>query len=483
MMLVWFSMLAILGISHISDNTAVINAVNPVYAIHFLTHYPKGFILLGAIFLCTTGAEALFTDLGHCGIKNIRISWTFVKISLLLNYFGQAAWIIQNHPADTGVNPFFAIMPQWFLLPGIIISTMAAIIASQALISGSNTLVSEAISLNFWPKIRILHPTNVRGQVYIPLVNFFLWIACCFSVLYFRKSTNMEAAYGLSITFAMIMDTMLLTNYFFQRKINDLLAFLFVTTFITIEGTFLAANLHKFIYGGWYTIMLGMFFFLIMYGWYFGRKIKNKYISFVNLNDYLDLFVALKNDNSVPKIASNLVYIMRANRLEQIESKIIYSIFNKQPKRADTYWLLHVNIVNQPDTFSYAVSHIIPGTLIKIDFNLGFKIEPRINLYFREVLEDLEKSGEIKLVSSFDSLKKEGFPGDFLFVNLDRIMTRDYKLSPWETFVMNLHEFTRMISINDIKALGLDSTSIIDEKVPISIERPVYRRIVREGNR
>lgn len=478
-MLIWFSMLGILGISHLVHYPGVLSAINPSYAIEFLSNYPKGFILLGAVFLCTTGAEALYTDMGHVGIKNIRISWTFVKISLLLNYFGQAAWLMRHQPVEFGRNPFFAIMPGWFLIPGIIISTCAAIIASQALISGSNTLISEAVSLNFWPKIRVLHPTNIKGQVYIPLVNWYLFIACCFSVIYFRKSTNLAAAYGLSITLAMIMDTLLLSNYLVHKKVNYLFALLIFSVFITIEGTFLVANLHKFRYGGWYSLLLATIFMMVMYGWYFGRKIKNKYITFVNLYDYLELFRDLKKDNSVPKIATNLVYIMRANKIDQVESKIIYSIFNKQPKRADTYWFLHVNIVDQPDTFTYNVTHIIPGTLIKIDFNLGFKIEPRINLYFKEVLEDMVKSGETKLISSYDSLKKRNFHGDFLFVNLDRIMTRDYKLTPWETFVMSLHEFTRMISINDVRAFGLDSTNIIEEKIPISIERPVDRRIER----
>jgi KUP system potassium uptake protein len=478
-MAIWFSMLGIMGVSYLISYPDVLRAINPAYAVKFLSAYPKGFILLGAIFLCTTGAEALYTDMGHVGIKNIRISWAFVKTALLLNYFGQAAWIMQHQPIEIGRNPFYAMMPGWFLIPGILISTCAAIIASQALITGSNTLISEAVSLNFWPKIRVLHPTHIKGQVYIPLVNWYLFLACCFSVLFFKKSTNLEAAYGLSITIAMIMDTLLLSNFMFTRKMNYLLGSMILTVFIVIEGSFLVANLYKFKNGGWYSLLLGTVFFLIMYGWYFGRKIKNKYISFVNLNNYLDLFIDLKKDSSVPKIATNLVYIIKANKQDQVESKIIYSIFNKQPKRADTYWFLHINIINQPDTFKYTVNHIIPGTLIKIDFNLGFKIEPRINLYFKEILEDMEKTGEVTLLSSFDSLKKRGMHGDFLFVNLDRIMTRDHKLSPWETFTMNLHELTRVISINDIRALGLDSTSIIEEKVPITIERPVDRRIER----
>lgn len=478
-MVVWFMMLAVLGINQISKYPEILSAVNPVWAVEFLSTYPRGIILLGAVFLCTTGAEALYSDLGHCGIKNVRISWTFVKIALLLNYFGQMAYVTRYQPDDFSVSIFYSIMPDWFLFPGIFISTAAAIIASQAMITGSFTLISEGVSLNFWPKIRVLHPTDIKGQVYIPFINWFLWIACSFSVIFFGGSANMEAAYGLSITLTMIMTTLLLTNYLIQRRVSKVLVFTIFLTFITIEGTFLYANLHKFVNGGYFTVIIGLLFFLIMYGWYFGRKIKNKYISFVSLKDFYPLFCDLKKDSSVPKICTNLVYIMKANRLDQVESKIMYSIFNKQPKRADTYWLLHVNTVDSPDTFTYSVHHLIPDTLIKIDFNLGFKMERRLNLYFREVLEDMEKSGETKLVSSYDSLRKRGFHGDFLFINIERIMTRDYKLSPWETFVMNLHSFTLRLSINDVKALGLDSSSIIEEKVPISIERSIDRRIER----
>ncbi len=478
-MLVWFSMLAILGLMHLSDNFSIFHALNPVYAIRFLTEYPKAIILLGAVFLCTTGAEAMYSDLGHCGFKNIRISWIFVKISLLLNYFGQGAWLMINRATVGSLNPFFSIMPKWFLLPGIIVSTAAAIIASQALISGSYTLISEAVSLNFWPKIRILYPTPIKGQVYIPFVNWFLWIACSFVVVFFKESSNMEAAYGLSITITMIMTTLLLSYYLYSRKSSRVFVIPLLITYITIEGTFLYANLYKFSHGGWFTIALGVIFFLIMYGWYYGRKIKNKYISFVNLNQYLPMFKELSKDSSVPKYATNLVYLMKANKIDHIEAKIMYSIFQKQPKRADTYWFLHVDIVNDPDTFEYKVTHLIPGLLIKVDFRLGFKIEPRINLYFKEVLEDLVNSQEINLGSHYDSLKSHNINADFLYVNLDRIMTPDYKLPAWHNFTMTLHEFTRWISINDVRALGLDSSMVVEEKIPIIIEHPVDRRIQR----
>jgi len=479
-MVIWFLMLGILGFSQLIHYPVILHALNPVYAVRFLTKFPGAFILLGAIFLCTTGAEALYSDLGHCGRANIRVSWIFVKITLILNYFGQGAWIMMHYTPGSNITPFFEIMPRWFLLSGIIISTAASIIASQALISGSFTLISEAVSLNFWPQIRINNPTYIRGQVYLPFVNWSLWIMCSLVVLFFQVSANMEAAYGLAITITMIMTTLLLSYYLYQSGVDRRLALLVMIIFLSIEGSFLIANLHKFQYGGWFTLLLAAIYFLVMYGWYFGRKIKNRHISFISLVNYLELFKDLRNDKSVPKLASNLVYIIKANRKDQVESKVIYSIFEKQPKRADTYWLLHIDRVDEPDRFEYKVNHIIPGVLIRVDFHIGFKVDPKINLYFREVVDDMVKSGEIKLESSFASMKKHGFPGDFKFVLLDRIMLRDFKLSKTDNFILAIRNIARHLSIPEERALHLDPASTIVEKVPIIINQPVARRINRE---
>ena len=476
-MVVWFLMLGILGFSQLILHPDVLRALSPVYAIRFLSEYPGGFILLGAVFLCTTGAEALYSDLGHCGRVNIQVSWIFVKTTLILNYFGQGAWLMMNYTPGAEVTPFFALMPRWFLLTGIVISTAAAIIASQALISGSFTLLSEAVSLNFWPKIKIINPTYVRGQVYLPFVNWSLWIMCSMVVIFFKESSNMEAAYGLAITITMIMTTLLLSYYLYKSEVNYRLVIMLLLVFLTIEGSFLIANLHKFRYGGWFTLLLASIYFLIMLSWYFGRKIKNRHISFSNLGDYLELFKDLRNDKTVPKIATNLVYIIKANSQDQVESKVIYSIFNKQPKRADKYWLLHVDMVDEPNRFEYRVNHIIPGVLIRVDFHIGFKVDPKINLYFKEVIEDLVKSGEIKLESSFDSLKKYGLPGDFKFVLIERIMLRDFKLSNTENFILSLRSLVQHISIPEARALQLDSTNTIVEQVPIIINQPVEKRI------
>jgi KUP system potassium uptake protein len=478
-MVIWFLMLGILGFTQIIHYPAILHALSPVYAIRFLTQFPGGFILLGAVFLCTTGAEALYSDIGHCGRENIRVSWIFVKITLLLNYFGQGAWVIMHYTPGSETLPFFAIMPKWFLVTGIIISTAASIIASQALISGSFTLISEAVSLNFWPQIKISNPTFVKGQVYIPFVNWLLWIMCSLVVIFFRESSNMEAAYGLAITITMIMTTLLLSYYLRQTGVNRWIPVLVMVVFLSIEGSFLIANLHKFRFGGWFTLLLAALYFLVMYGWYFGRKIKNRHITFINLENYIELFKDLKNDKSVPKLATNLVYIIKANRQDQVESKVIYSIFEKQPKKADTYWLLHVDRVDEPNRFDYKVNHIIPGVLIRVDFHIGFKVDPKINLYFREVVEDLVKSGEISLESSFASMKKHGFPGDFKFVLLDRIMLRDYKLTKTDNLILAIRNIAKYLSIPEERSLQLDPTSTIVEKIPIIVNQPVAKRIER----
>lgn len=476
-MVIWFLMLGILGFSQVMIHPDILRALNPVWAFRFLHDYPGAFILLGAVFLCTTGAEALYSDLGHCGRKNIRVSWIFVKTTLVLNYFGQGAWLMMNYKPGEEVNPFFSIMPSWFLLAGIIISTMAAVIASQALISGSFTLLSEAVSLNFWPKIKILNPTFVRGQVYLPFVNWSLWIMCSLVVLFFQESSNMEAAYGLAITITMIMTTLLLSYYLYKKGTDYRLVILMMAVFLTIEISFLIANLNKFANGGWFTLLLAALYFIIMFGWYFGRKIKNRHISFSNLGNYIEAFRDLRNDETVSRYATNLVYIIKANRQDQIEEKVIYSIFNKQPKRADTYWLLHVDRVDEPNRLEYQVNQIIPGILIRIDFHIGFKVDPKVNLYFKEIIEDLVNSGEIKLQSSFDSLKKHGFSGDFKFILIERIMLRDFKLTATENFILSVRNLARFISIPEERALQLDSSNTIVEYVPVVLKQPILKRI------
>ncbi len=478
-MFIWFLMLAVLGLMQIVQYPEIIKAFNPAYAYHLLVDHPEGFLLLGAVFLATTGAEALYSDIGHCGVKNIRITWIYVKTALILNYLGQGAWILMNHTvAKTSHNPFFAIMPEWFLATGIIIATAAAIIASQALITGSFTLISEAISLNFWPKSKINHPTDIKGQVFIPKINWFLWLACIFVVFYFEKSSNMEAAYGLSITITMLMTTILLSVYLYHR-FSIFLIVIIASVFLFIESSFLLANLSKFKHGGWFTIVLAGIFSLIMYTWYNGRRLKNSFMVFVRISDYLDILHSLSNDQSIPKYATHLVYMTKANKQTEIESKIIYSIISKQPKRADVYWFLHVDIMDEPNSFEYEVTHYIPGKVIKIDFRLGFKVELRINQYFRQVLDELVEKGEVDILSRYESLRSHTINGDFQFVLIDRIATYDLELTAHQKFVLNFYNIFKRIAIPEEKALSLDTSNVLVEKVPLSTEQHAKRKLKR----
>jgi KUP system potassium uptake protein len=475
-MFIWFSMLAFLGIIHIIHYPTVFKALNPVYAIRLLTDYPGGFILLGAVFLCTTGAEALYSDLGHVGFKNIRVTWIYVKASLILNYLGQGAWVLhETNGSLAGINPFYAVMPDWFLTLGAIISAAAAVIASQALITGSYTIISEAISLNFWPRVKIKYPTVIRGQMYIPSVNWFLFLACCFVVLYFQESSNMEAAYGLAITLTMLMTSLLMIFYLQKIKRHISLIVAFAVVYFIIEGTFLIANLQKFSHGGWFTMLLAGLLFFMMYVWYRGRIIKKRFLLFTKIAEYEQLFIDLQKDKTLPKFATNLVYLTKANLRTDVETKILYSIFFRQPKRADHYWLLHLNIVEEPNTLAYKVEKIIPGVLTKIDFHVGFKVQPRMNLYFRQVIDDLISNQEIDITSHYDSLKKHHLPGDFRFVIIDRIQTYDFDFSNFDQFTMNVYNIVKRTGLSDVRAFGLDSSNTVEELVPLESEEVINR--------
>ncbi len=479
-MFTWFFMLGTLGMIQILYYPGILKAVNPYYAYHFLTAFPQGFMLLGAVFLCTTGADALYSDLGHCGLKNIRVSWTFVKACLLLNYFGQGAWILNNATrVNEWTNPFFALMPSWFLLPGIFVATVAAIIASQAMITGSFTLISEAISLNFWPKIKINYPTNIKGQMYVSSINWILYFCCMFVVLFFQKSSNMEAAYGLTINITMLMTTILLSTYMYQRKVPVLLIGLFLLSYLAIELTFLTANLGKFIHGGWFTFFVGSFLFGIMFIWFSGRKIKNSFIEFAKIESYYDIIKALHDDKSIPKYATNLVFLTKANKTTDIETKIIYSMLNKQPKRADLYWLLHVDILDDPHVLEYKITHMIPNILIKVDFKIGFKVQPRINLFFRQVLEEMNRNNEIDLVSRYDSLRQFNVMSDFRFVVIDRIQNYDFDFPPREQFIMDMYAIFKRFGITEVRALGLDTSNVTIETVPLYIDKDIPMLLTR----
>lgn len=471
-MFLWFTMLAVLGIYHIADDLAVFSAFNPYYAIKLLTVYPKGFWILGAVFLCTTGAEALYSDLGHCGRANIRTSWVFVKSCLILNYLGQGAWLLTQEGtvwSSARKNPFYELMPQWFVLPGIAIATIAAIIASQALISGSFTLISEAIKLNLWPRMKINYPTVERGQSFIPGINLVLFAGCIGVVLIFQKSANMEAAYGLAITITMIMTSCLFAYYMFIRRVAIIYIVGYLVLFLTIEFSFLIANLDKFPHGGYVALLVAGGLFMVMITWFKSRKIKNRYVEFVRLEDYVPILQELSNDRSIPKYSTHLVYLTSANNPKEIEHKIIYSILYRKPKRADIYWFVHVDVLDEPYTMEYSVHTVIPNEIIRIEFRLGFRVEHRIQTMFRKVVEEMVHNREVNVVSRYESLSRNNVMGDFRFIVMEKFLSRDNVLPMWERLFMKGYFILKRISLSEERGFGLDPSDVTLEKYPIIV--------------
>ncbi len=476
-MLIWFLMLAVLGTMHIGDNLEIFHSFNPYYAVKLLTVYPKGFWLLGAVFLCTTGAEALYSDLGHCGRGNIRVSWIFVKTCLILQYLGQGAWLLSHHEGkvitkhmiESGFNPFYGIMPEQFKLIGIVIATMAAIIASQALISGSFTLISESMRLNLWPKFKINYPTDARGQLYIPSINILLYIGCVAITLYFRSSTNMAAAYGLAITLCMLATSILFANFLVQKRANPIFIYLYLFVYIGLEMCFLIANLEKFPFGGYVTLIIAGALFVVMYVWFRSRKIKNRYVEFVKMEDHIHMLQELSNDLSIPKYATHLVYLTSANNPKEIEHKIMYSILNKKPKRADIYWFIHVDVMDEPYRTDYVVETIIPNEIIRIEFRLGFREEQRINLMFRKVVEDMVKNKEVNITSRYTSLQKNKVAGDWQFIVMEKFLSHDNDLPLIQRFIMRMYFLLKRVSLSEEKGFGLDSSYVTVEKYPLIV--------------
>ncbi len=475
-MLTWFVMLAVWGTMWLLKDFSVLRALNPYYAYDMLAHSEGGFFLLGAVFLCSTGAEALYSDLGHCGKQNVRVSWGFVKVSLLLNYFGQGAFLLQ-HTGKTlaeikSPNPFFAIMPDWFLVPGVIIATLAAIVASQALISGSFTLINEAVRLNFWPKVKIRYPSEMKGQLFIPSVNWMLLAGCIGVVLYFHESAAMEAAYGLAIVLTMLMTTTLLAFYMRLKKYPMPLIALIVVFFLIVEGSFLAANLEKFPHGGYVTLIAAGLLFLTMVTWYYGKRVASQFTESEEIGQYKDTLIRLSNDETVAKTATNLVYLTNVAAWDRIESKILYSILKRQPKRADVYWFLHIHVVDEPYRMDFKVKIIAPNDIVRVDFYLGFRVEPRMNLLFRKVVENMVQRGEVDIRSKYASLHDSNFVGDFRFVLIDKYLSGDNDLSLLPRLALQGYFQLRRVSLSPAKAYGLETSSVYIEKYPL-IVKPV----------
>ncbi|WP_354667691.1 KUP/HAK/KT family potassium transporter [Paramuribaculum intestinale] len=480
-MLAWFLMLGVLGAVNLPACPEVLKAFNPWYAVKLLVSSPSWFMIMGAVFLCTTGAEALYSDLGHCGRRNITASWMFVKVMLILNYLGQGAWLLTHaREAAGGINPFYAVMPQWMTLAGVAMSTGAAIIASQALLSGSFTIFSEAVNLGFWPRLKIDYPSTEKGQLYVSSVNWCLLAGCLLTVVIFRDSSHIEAAYGLAVTIAMLTTTLLLAFWLRLRGVNMIVVGAFFTFFMTVEGIFFFANMSKFVHGGWFSLMIAAVVGSIMIVWRNSTRRRASFIEYRRMADSAATISAVKADREIPKYASNLVYLSRSGDPSLVESKLLYSIVNKQPKRADHYWFVHIDHVDSPDELSYSVSVAVPETIYVVTMHLGFRVAPRISIYLRQIVEDLVVSGDLDLRSGYPSLRREGIPGDFRFIILHRIFSPTSICGATTALLMRLHDILRHIGVSDTSAYGLDTSVVTAETVPLIINTSSGRRIVRE---
>ncbi|MDF2191658.1 KUP/HAK/KT family potassium transporter [Paraflavitalea sp. CAU 1676] len=480
-MLVWFSFIGILGLMAMRGSPGVLKALNPYYAWVMIKEVPGGFWLLGSIFLCTTGAEALYSDMGHCGRNNIRVSWIYVKVMLILAYAGQTAWLLQHTGETVGmVSPFYHIVPDAIYLPSLIIATLATIIASQALISGCFTLINEAIRLDIWPRHRVIFPGDFKGQIYIPFINWFLLAGCIGMVLHFRESTAMEAAFGLSVTLTMIMSTVLINFYLYVKRVPTIAVVLITGLFLVIECAFLTANFQKIKEGGWITLIIGAILFGVMYIWRRGRAIKRSLTKLVPIEDYVDRLKRLSTDEHIPKYATNLVYLTGGGSTRKIEKTAMDSILSKSPKRADIYWFVHVNVLDEPYAMRYRVDTIVRDDVYFLTFNIGFRVEPRVDYFFRQVVGELVAGGEVDISKWHELYYQENKTGDFRFLLLESFLSIDNDMRFTKRFMMKSFFNLKLLSVKEEVNFGLDPSNVTVEKYPLVVTPVREHRLIRE---
>lgn len=475
-MLVWFSFLGISGLMHILQMPWILKAFNPIYALQVLLspNNKLGFMILGSVFLATTGAEALYSDMGHVGKGNIYFSWPFVKACLILNYLGQGAWIIANRGdaalyAVEDLNPFFLMLPEPMRPIAVILGAVAAVIASQALITGSYTLVSEAILLDLLPKLEIRYPSETKGQLYINKVNSILWIGCSLVVLYFRSGARMEAAYGLAITITMLMTTLLISVYLRHVRRQRLISWVVLAAFGTVEAVFFISSLGKFVHGGYVTVVLTLLILAMMYVWHRGTQLERKHSTKLKLKDYIPHLKKLHDDESIPLLAHNLVYLDGLKDDAYIDRDILYSIIDKDHKRAQAYWFVRVNVVNEPYTMQYRVNTLGTDFIFCVDLDLGFKCRPRINVYLRQIVQDLQASGELPRQDKKHSIYAPSSVGTFKFCVITKTVNTKTVLEGLDETVIHAKAAIKKAAGSVVQWYGLDTSAVIIENVPLIV--------------
>ena len=486
-MMVWFLFLGVTGIWLTIGDLSILRAFNPVYAVRvlFSPENKAGFLILGSVFLCTTGAEALYTDMGHVGRTSIYISWPFVKICLILNYMGQCAWIIENQsdPAIQAIrdlNPFYVMLPEALRPVAILLSALAAIIASQALISGSYTLVHEAASLDLMPHLNVRYPSDTKGQIYIPFVNNILWIFCVVIILYFRTGSRMENAYGLAITISMLMMTILLCVYIGVLYKHRIAAFVFAVVFFALEGVFFISSLGKFMVGGYVALVISAGILFIMVCWYRGTQIEQEQNIHLRMRDHLDAIKDLQDDESIPLCSNNVVYLAKGDDFERIDRDILYSILDKDPKRADAYWFISVNTTNDPYQRNYEVETFGTDYIFRVNLYLGFKVKPSVNIYLRQIVHDLLSMGELPEQNRRHSIYGPSDVGSFKFYMIRKMISQEGEIAPVDSFLIHAKYLIRRLAGSPIQWFGLKTSNVVVEYVPLFLaQRKLEDRLER----
>ena len=475
-MTIWFLYLGIVGLVNVGADLNVFRALNPLRGITFLFDgnlNKAGLMVLGNVFLCTTGAEALYSDMGHVGKANIYASWPFVKACLILNYLGQGAWILANRTnaeldAIHELNPFFQMLPENFRVFAVVLSTFAAIIASQALITGSYSIISEAIRLNLMPHMRIAYPSETKGQIYIPLVNNIMWVSCIGVVLYFRSSSHMEAAYGLAITVTMLMTTMLLFTYLMRVRKRKVAAWPFLLFFMAIELAFFFSSLTKFLHGGYVTVVIAALIFIVMYIWRRGTAIERTQSVYLPTKQYIDQLAELRQDDEIPFLADNLVFLTNDSSPDRLDRDILYSILDKRPKRARAYFFLNIQVTDEPYTHEFSVNTFGTDFIFKVQIRLGFRVNQRVNEYLYQIVEKLVQDNMIAPQHhKYSIYKKKSSVGDFRFCLIRKVPSSSADISAFDRNIISAKYIIRRVCGSPAHWYGLENSSVIFEYVPL----------------
>ena len=488
-MTLWFVFLGAMGLLHVFDNPVVFLAINPLYGIQFLLspNNHAGFMILGSCFLATTGAEALYSDMGHVGRGNIYATWPFVKICLLLSYLGQGAWLLANAGnaellAIEDLNPFFQMLDPGIRPFAVLLSTAAAIIASQALITGAFSLVSEAIRLDLMPHMQTFYPAETKGQLYIPMVNYVLWIGCVIVVLLFQSSAHMEAAYGLAITITMLCTTLLLFFYLHKLRRVKVLPWIFVVFFALLEGSFLISSLTKFFHGGYFTLLMAALIMAVMLCWYAGTAVERRQATLLPIKNYLGQLDRLRHDTTYDLVSDNLVYLTNGTNTDFLDRDILYSILDKHPKRAKAWWFLNIQTMDEPHTFAYSVENFGTDYVYRVHLYLGYKVPQRVNAYLRQVVQDLSATGELPAqVHEYSVYKKPGPVGSFMFFMLRKTLSPESDVDHHERTAIALKYAIRRWAGSPARWYGLENSSVSIEYVPMFTKFKEVARMKRIG--